>query len=162
MTNARAACELAIRALEDDPTVRAEAILACQQVLEDSPALHRIIYRSRSLMSPLGMEKLLQHAQANNQVLKVTGVLAHWDQQLVQVLEGPRETIIGLLQTIRCDPRHYDFTLLSSQPITRRRFGRWLMADMALDPDEFATLAANFEGSGDRLERRISAWMKAR
>jgi hypothetical protein len=162
MTNARAACELAIRALEGDLGVRAEAILACQQVLEAQPALHRVIYRSRSLLSPLGLQKLLQQAQANNQLLKVTGVLAHWDGNLVQILEGPSDVIIGLLETIRCDPRHHEFMLLCSKPIAERRFGRWLMADLALQEDDFAALAANLEGSTDRLERRIANWMKAR
>jgi hypothetical protein len=162
MTDHRRACELAIRALEGDTSVRAEALLACQQVLEAAPALHRVIYRSRSLLTPLGLEKLLQHAQANNQVMRITGVLAHWNQNIVQIIEGPSQTVIGLLETIRTDPRHYDFMLLCSKPIAERRFGRWLMADLALQEDDFAALAANLEGSTDRMERRIAAWMKAR
>jgi hypothetical protein len=162
MTDARTACQLAIRALEGDESVRVEALLACRMVVEATPALHRVVYSSRSLVSRRGLERLVNHAQASNQVLKVTGVLAHWDDRFVQILEGPSNVVTGLVQTIREDPRHENFMLLCSKPISERRFGQWLMASLELDAEQFGTLTANLEGSTDRMERRIANWMKAR
>ena len=162
MTDARTACQLAVRALEGDESCRVEALLACRMVVEATPALHRVMYSSRSLVTRRGLERIVNHAQASNQILKVTGVLAHWDDRFVQILEGPSNVVAGLLQTIREDPRHEDFMFLGSKPISERRFGQWLMASLELDAEQFATLTANLEGSTDRMERRVAALMTSR
>jgi hypothetical protein len=157
----RKALELAIRALHGDTTVKQEALLACEQALHKSPTLHRIAYRSKSLISPLGLERLLEQSKNNNQILQITGCLVHWNDNIVQILEGPPATVLGLSETIRCDHRHENFTLLSSRPINERRFGQWLMANLHVDEEDFMILATNLEGSPDRMERRIANWMKS-
>lgn len=157
------ALKLAIAALEGEgnPTV---AILACEQALmQSSPkALWRVIYSSSSLVSPEGLKMLFRQARANNVALGVTGWLAHSDGLFVQLLEGPKETVIGLMQTIRDDPRHRQFALLDSRSIAEREYGEWLMASLELHPEDFASLMANLESSPHRLlNKKIAKWMTA-
>ncbi|NBW46530.1 MAG: BLUF domain-containing protein [Betaproteobacteria bacterium] len=160
MNDTRWICELALKALEGDESVKAAAILACQQHLECHPPLHRAIYRSRSLMSQDGLNAMLEHARASNHQIGVTGVLVHHKEEFIQIVEGPTSTVVGLVGTIRNDPRHDRFALLAAREVSSRKFGDWWMADLAIDADDFSALAENFAG-GDWLERKISQWMTA-
>lgn len=138
-----------------------ENVNANRQAPRDRGGLYRVVYRSHSLLSEVGLEDLLNQARCNNLVIGVTGAIIYWNDQFVQFLEGPEETVIGLMQTIRSDPRHRGFTLLESRPIPEKKFGKFLMASIEVDAEEFGALQQNLSSSTDRLDRKISSWMES-
>jgi hypothetical protein len=50
----------------------------------------------------------------------------------MQVLEGGRDAVSQLYNTIAKDPRHRDVVLLSYEEITERRFAGWTMGQVNL------------------------------
>lgn len=92
------------------------------------------------------INKILATCQRNNAFKEVTGVLLHSDNFFVQYLEG-QESIMGLFEKIKIDPRHESVTLLSNGAIANRTFPNWTMAYKSLDKlqVEFLTSASHEE-----------------
>ena len=76
---------------------------------------------------------ILARARTNNQRSGITGALLFSDGCFAQVLEGPPDAVEAIFETIQCDPRHCEVTLLSLQPVAERSFGSWSMAFGGLD-----------------------------
>jgi hypothetical protein len=96
--------------------------------------LHSLAYFSRNAIPgdpeqmQLGIADILASARKNNVKSGVTGALLFSDGCFAQVLEGPRETIEGIFETIQCDARHCDVAIMHLHPIEARSFGNWSMA----------------------------------
>jgi hypothetical protein len=71
---------------------------------------------------------ILASARRNNVRHGVTGALLFSDGCFAQVLEGAREDIETVFETIQCDPRHSDVTIMHLHPVEERSFGDWSMA----------------------------------
>lgn len=69
---------------------------------------------------------ILDVSRRNNAQLGITGMLLYRNGRFLQVLEGQRENVLALIQTIRRDPRQKAFTVLyeSEWP---RLFAQWHM-----------------------------------
>jgi hypothetical protein len=74
------------------------------------------------------IEEILTSARRNNGKHGVTGALLFSDGCFAQVLEGARGDIEEIFETIQCDPRHKDVTIMHLHPIEQRGFGEWSMA----------------------------------
>lgn len=59
--------------------------------------------------------------------LEVTGILLVSTMFFVQILEGDKNEVEGIMDRITADPRHHDIKTIRSQPIERRNFENWRM-----------------------------------
>lgn len=88
------------------------------------------------------LDDILRTATALNAQLGLTGALLAVDGRFLQVLEGPRDSVLHVLGRIAMDRRHHRFTPLESAKADSRRFGDWLMAGRLSLPTRAAGLAA--------------------
>jgi hypothetical protein len=71
---------------------------------------------------------ILRTARSNNPRHNVTGALLYSDGCFAQVLEGRREDVEHIFETIQCDRRHSDVTIMHLHPVDERSFAAWSMA----------------------------------
>lgn len=90
----------------------------------------RIIYRSKisNDVDAAQIRQLSSQAKAANAARDIQGALIAINRYFYQVLEGETTTLTPLLQKIKSDPRHHDFTLLQDTQIRARRFAGWDMS----------------------------------
>jgi len=69
----------------------------------------------------------------NNARTNVTSILLHAEGKLVQFLEGERNHLLELFETIKRDDRHQHVRLLYHRPADARIFADWHMAMLDLD-----------------------------
>jgi hypothetical protein len=96
--------------------------------------LVRLLYASRP-SSPLTAsveDSILEQSRAHNPALGVTGILCFSDDLYMQVLEGGRDEVCELYNTIVRDDRHRNVRILSFEEIRERRFGSWTMGQVNL------------------------------
>jgi hypothetical protein len=70
---------------------------------------------------------LLAKSRTTNEHLGVTGILLFHRGSFFQVLEGDRDAVEGLYQTINSDKRHSRVTKIIQEPILHRDFEDWTM-----------------------------------
>lgn len=104
--------------------------------------LVQLMYASAALVpfTPLDLADLLAKARAKNQACDVSGLLVHLGGSFLQVLEGPKDDVESLYQTIIRDSRHAKCRLLLRSEIDEREFGEWSMgfADPRMVASELA------------------------
>jgi hypothetical protein len=104
-----------------------------------SDSLYSLAYFSRNAIDGSGPEvqaqiaQILASARRNNAREGVTGALLFSDGCFAQVLEGRRSDVEGVFESIQCDPRHADVTILHLHEVDRRSFGEWSMAFGGID-----------------------------
>jgi hypothetical protein len=113
--------------------------------------LHSLAYFSRNRIqgTPEQIEgeirRILASARRNNRECRITGALLFSDGCFAQVLEGELGAVEATFESIQCDPRHSDVTVLHVHAIEHRSFGAWSMAfggiegvsvDPKIGPDE--------------------------
>jgi hypothetical protein len=94
--------------------------------------LVRCLYASRTIeqISPGLLDDILAQSRRNNPPRGITGLLCYTSRTFLQVLEGGRDEVCTLLNTIVRDARHQDVRLLTYEEITERRFARWTMGQV--------------------------------
>jgi len=91
--------------------------------------LVRLLYASRAA-APLTSEivdGILRQSREHNPALGITGMLCYSDDLFLQVLEGGRDEVCELYNTIVRDTRHEQVRILCYEEIGERRFGGWTM-----------------------------------
>lgn len=83
---------------------------------------------------------LLEVSRRNNQASQISGILAYWDGNFIQYIEGPEAEIDRLVERIRRDRRHGGIIVLQRETVTARAFPHW---SMAFDQAKQAPYAAN-------------------
>jgi len=91
--------------------------------------LVRLLYASRAAapLTPAVLDSILEQSRVNNPAAGITGVLCFSEDLFIQVLEGGRDEVCGLYNTIVRDNRHAHVCILSYEEIRERRFGGWTM-----------------------------------
>ena len=128
--------------------------------------LYRLVYQSLCALHDTEaslqaeVEDILRVARDNNARLGVSGALMFNGVHYAQVLEGPRDVVERLFETIQLDSRHAEVTLLSFEPTDARLFDRWSMAHVSASGGRMAELAAltGFDRealSGDEMAARL-------
>ena len=103
--------------------------------------LVRCLYASRAVdPSQLVIEQILEKSRKNNAPRGITGLLCLSNGVFVQVIEGGRGAVSGLLGTIFSDNRHKDLQILVFEEITQRHFGSWTMGKVNLNSVNSAVL----------------------
>lgn len=97
--------------------------------------LVRLLYASRSAepLTPDVVDGILASSRKVNPAQGITGLLCYSGDIFMQVLEGGRDAVSQLYNTISRDPRHRDVVLLQYEEITERRFAGWTMGQVNLD-----------------------------
>lgn len=92
--------------------------------------MHHIIYLSWATVPFTNAQLLglLKLARRRNTELAITGVLFYGNERFLQVLEGERQAVQGLYESIRRDPRHQNIITYVDAPATQRAFPEWGMA----------------------------------
>ncbi len=91
--------------------------------------LVRLLYASRPV-APLTTEvvdAILAQSRAHNPNLGITGIHCYSHDLFLQVLEGSRDAVCEMYNTIVRDDRHTHVRILSYEEIAERRFGNWTM-----------------------------------
>lgn len=97
--------------------------------------LIRMLYASRA-KSPVTaslVESILAQSRSHNPGLGVTGILCYHGSLFLQVLEGGRDAVNELYNTIVRDERHERVVILHYDEIAERRFSGWTMGQVNLE-----------------------------
>lgn len=126
--------------------------------------LVRAIYYSSAALTARGdVSTILKAARRNNPALGLTGVLVHDRGRFMQVLEGARPAVAGMLARLLADQRHYNLALAELTEVSRRRFPDASMEFIDADSGFFPLRFADFEAvPADALYRQIDAYREAR
>ncbi len=76
---------------------------------------------------------ILRASRKNNEGQAITGMLLYKGGNFMQVLEGPEDTVTGLLQKVSKDARHRGVLQMAKKKIDQRSFADWSMAFQNLD-----------------------------
>ena len=96
--------------------------------------LVRLLYASRA-SSPTDSsvyDSILEQSRARNPKLGITGILCFSENLFIQVLEGGRDEVCELYNSIVRDGRHQHVRILGFEEIRERRFGNWTMGQVNL------------------------------
>ena len=96
--------------------------------------LVRLLYASRATKpnDATVHDSILEQARTYNPQHGITGILCYSDDVFIQVLEGGRDEVCELYNTIARDDRHQNVRILSFEEIRERRFGNWTMGQVNL------------------------------
>ena len=91
--------------------------------------LVQLMYASTALaaFTPRDLAELLAKARANNEACDISGLLVYFQGRFLQVLEGAKDKVELLYQSINRDRRHTKCRLLLRSEIEEREFGEWSM-----------------------------------
>jgi len=89
------------------------------------------------------IEQIRTESTQRNMSQGIGGVLYYYKGSFFQYLEGPRQNIDRLVNTIEVDPRHRGFKLMYDQPITEQRAPDWGLKYVSLDAKIKEFLGAN-------------------
>ena len=96
--------------------------------------LVRLLYASRPTtpLTPSLQDSILEQSRARNPKLGITGILCFSEDVFIQVLEGGRDEVCELYNTIVRDERHRDVVVLHYEEVSERRFAGWTMGQVNL------------------------------
>ena len=96
--------------------------------------LVRLIYASRATaaVTPQIIDTILHQCREHNPACGITGILCHGGEVFMQVLEGGRDEVNALYNTIVRDPRHERIVLLHYAEVPERHFAGWTMGQVNL------------------------------
>ncbi|MPW44705.1 BLUF domain-containing protein [Acinetobacter guerrae] len=92
---------------------------------------YQICYASQTTSTPeqlmVDLREILTTAMHFNYVHKIQGVLYFADNYFFQCLEGEKEQVLKLLDSIKSDPRHSHFHILDEKFSEQVNFQNWSM-----------------------------------
>lgn len=97
--------------------------------------LVRLLYASRAAapLTSAVVDSILAQSRAHNPGLGITGMLCYSQDLFLQVLEGGRDEVCELYNTIVRDDRHVNVRILCFDEIAERRFGGWTMGHVSVE-----------------------------
>lgn len=128
-------------------------------------ALHQIIYISRlTARDEAVVTKILEKALQHNPRNQITGMMLCADEDVMQVLEGPKAQITALFEKIKRDPRHDEVFVVLDEAVASRHFPDWSMGYKKIEqPDkaDFLHYRQVFRGTPDAIAQRTRAGLAA-
>lgn len=105
------------------------------EIAATNPAskINGTLYVSRACYDfvPVALEDLHDAAKKRNAACGVTGILVYLGGRFFQYLEGSPESVAGLIEVIRDDPRHNLIHQVASWSLEERQFPDWSMNCLA-------------------------------
>ena len=122
--------------------------------------LYAVTYLSHSLIKSAEVDEQCSNiesvASKANAEKKISGMLLFCRNRFIQRLEGPREAVEALVEVIKADKRHRNFTTLSAGLIKKRAFEDWSHMAVITKSDSFDDLERMFinleAGNRDTLD----------
>ncbi|WOB09970.1 BLUF domain-containing protein [Piscinibacter gummiphilus] len=111
----------------------------------DPLSLSHVFYVSRSLATPIEVDRILRCAREQNSHRGVTGSLLFTGGHFAQLLEGTPAAVADTMAIIGADRRHTAVKRLAEGDLSQRRFGAWSMA------------FAEAPGADDLIEQLLSS-----
>jgi len=105
--------------------------------------IHQLIYQSlaTTAITPTQLQTLLPKWRINNHAMGISGLLLYGEEEIIQVLEGPAESVRQCYQVIARDRRHYNVYTLADGLVPARAFGQWSMGFTQLDAPDLSRIA---------------------
>jgi hypothetical protein len=94
------------------------------------PLLYNLVYCSRATsdVDDAEVERIIRSAKKWNPRNGITGLLVFGGGVFFQWLEGPRDSVIGLMRILQADPRHESIvSLTETEEVRERMFPDWDM-----------------------------------
>lgn len=114
--------------------------------------MYYLIYLS-SAVKPMSFDELsalLQQCRDNNHKRGITGMLLYQNSTFMQMLEGDKQVVSDLFETIRKDGRHTGVHIVLSGDIAERNFEDWSMGFFNMDK------AGEFPKYSDYIDEKIN------
>lgn len=91
--------------------------------------MFQLIYVSHSCveMDEARLRELLAQSRGKNARLGITGMLLFQHGNFMQVLEGSRDAVSSLMDSIRADSRHTNVVVIQETERPEREFADWTM-----------------------------------
>ncbi len=103
---------------------------------QPSPLLYNLVYCSRATdgVDAAAVDQIIASSRRYNPARSITGLLVFGSGIFFQWLEGPRDSVLGLLALLKQDPRHHTVVLLTSgEEVRERLFPDWDMELVTAD-----------------------------
>lgn len=84
---------------------------------------------------------MLAESRIRNRARGITGVLVLVDGVFFQILEGEKDAVIELMETIKRDPRHSGVKVYRDRETDERAFASWSMAYLSPSAEEVSRWA---------------------
>ena len=116
---------------------------------------HRLIYESEAAenVTDADFRMIAMFSRMANQRAGISGLLLHCNGKIMQVLEGPQESVKELYSKIENDKRHIRVKLLMDTSVEKPIFSEWSMGFRPVKNME--QMEAFFELSKNSLEDAI-------
>ena len=101
------------------------------------------------------MDLILEQSRKNNPGLGITGILCFSEDLFIQVLEGVRDEVCELFNTIVRDQRHLIVRILTYEEIPERRFGGCTMGQVNITKIAPAFVGSSVSRRGGYHVQRI-------
>ena len=104
--------------------------------------LYELLYTSVAKweMSSNELIELLEQSRKKNLRLNITGLLVYHNGEFMQILEGEKETVLELYDTITNDERHTSVKMFWEDSLPERGFSKWTMGFVNTENIELSTL----------------------
>ncbi len=92
--------------------------------------IHYLIYVSKAAVriDEEEMLSIFESSRRNNKLVDVTGMLIYRSGNFMQMLEGPRKSVMQVYARIQDDPRHEGLVIVTDGESEKRVFPHWSMA----------------------------------
>jgi hypothetical protein len=101
--------------------------------------MHLIIYTSEYVGRAEDIDDVLADivrlSKINNSEHDITGLLFYHNGRFIQVLEGDKDSLEGLMSILEKDDRHQNIQRIVDQTIKKRAFKEWSMDSLNLSED---------------------------
>ena len=131
---------------------------------------HLIVYTSKIAESEkdqeLTVSQIVDQARKNNAARGITGVLLFENGYFLQAIEGPRDELKELYDTIKQDERHQQLVCLIDKTIELTSFDQWSMEVFTLenshlfDPQLIGSLKKIYEQEFDLNSKTLIEFIK--
>ena len=117
--------------------------------------IYRLIYKSKASPSVTDADfrTIAMFSSLWNKRHNISGLLLHYNGQIMQVLEGPEDEVKNLYARIERDQRHHDVTVVMSRACEKPYFEEWSMGFRPMESAE--QMDAFFELTKENLEKAI-------
>jgi len=104
--------------------------------------VHTIIYLSSISedFSPEEMNTIITKSRENNHRAGISGILLYASGNIIQVLEGNKDSVTDTFNRITADHRHHGIIKMFDKPVTERSFGNWSMAFNSVISEEYKAI----------------------
>jgi len=106
--------------------------------------LFSLTYKSRALIDfdRYELYALLAQARTKNASLNITGMLLYHNKHFIQTLEGEKETVLNIFESIVDDSRHVHVKKMTESEIEKRVYPNWSMGFKKIHPEEYRNIPA--------------------